>query len=94
MLQLKKMLGEHQIVQSEMMPYLTKNHEWQATLEEMYGYLKNKEGGWDVLIKWQGLPRNEATWEKYEIQQLFPEFHLEDKVNLEKECNDRPFNIH
>ncbi|KAA0037029.1 transposon Tf2-1 polyprotein isoform X1 [Cucumis melo var. makuwa] len=59
--------------------------------EEAYGYLKNKIARWDVLIKWKGLSRNEATWEDYdEIQQQFPKFHLEDKVNLEKGCNDRP----
>ena len=88
--QLKKMLGEHNETQQDI-PYITENHEWRAILVEVYGYLKNKMGGWDVLISWKGLPRHEATREAYdEIQQLFPEFHLEDKVNLERECNDRP----
>ncbi|KAA0034981.1 Transposon Tf2-9 polyprotein [Cucumis melo var. makuwa] len=58
--------------------------------EEICGYQKNKVAGWDVLVKWKGLPRKETTWEDYdEIQQRYPELHLEDTVNLEKGCNDR-----
>ena len=73
------------------MPYMTEIHEWRAVPDEIHGYLKNKTGGWDVLISWKGLPRHGATWEDYEeMQRLFPEFHLEYKVNLEKEFNDRP----
>lgn len=89
-LQLKKVLGEHSEVQQDI-PYMPKNHEWKAISGEVYGYLKNKVGRWDVLVSWKGLPRHEATWEAYdEIQQLFPEFHLKYKVNLEREFNDRP----
>ncbi|KAA0042929.1 transposon Tf2-1 polyprotein isoform X1 [Cucumis melo var. makuwa] len=81
--------GEHQTESAET-PYLIENHEWRADPEEVYGCMKNKIVGWDVLIKWKGLSRNEATWEDYdEIQHKFPQLHLEDKVNLE-ECNDRP----
>ena len=44
-----------------------------------------------MLVQWKGLPQHEATWELYEdLKQRFPDFHLEDKVNLEKESNDRP----
>ena len=51
---------------------------------------KNKAGDWDVLVQWKGLPQHEATWELYEeLKQRFPDFHLEDKVNLE-ESNVRP----
>lgn len=36
-----------------------------------------------VLIKWEGLPTFEATWEDVEmIKERFPTFHLKDKVNL------------
>ena len=75
------------------MPYMTETHEWRAVTDDIYGYLKNNTGGWDVLISWKGLPRHEGTWEDYEeMQRLFPDFHLElrGKVNLEKECNDKP----
>ena len=35
------------------------------------------------MIKWKGLPVYEATWEaKQLLNQRFPTFHLEDKVNL------------
>ena len=38
---------------------------------------------------------HEAIWEDYEdMNRRFPEFHLENKVNLEKECNDKPSIIH
>lgn len=42
----------------------------------------------EVLIKWTGLPLFEATWEDGEmLAQRFPEFHLEDKVNLQRGSN-------
>ena len=87
--QLKKVVGLHKENRDDI-PCLTENHEWRAIPEEVYGYLKNKARGWDVLISWKGLPQHEATWELYEdMQHRFPDFHLEDKVNLE-ERNDRP----
>ena len=37
----------------------------------------------EVLIKWKKLPEFEATWELFSvIQEQFPCFHLEDKVQL------------
>ena len=43
------------------------------------------------MLCWEGLPRHEATWESYEeMQQLCPDLHLENKVNLETGSNDRP----
>ena len=57
-----------------MLLYLTENYEWIAKSEEMYEYTQNKQGEWKVLIKWQGLPPQEATWEKYDdFQALFPD---------------------
>lgn len=91
--QLKTSKGECQQIQTDMI-YLTDNHKWQAEPKESCGYLKKKGNSWKVLIQWKGLPKHEATWEDYdEIQQRYPQFHLEDKVNIE-ECNDRPSTIH
>ena len=36
-----------------------------------------------VLVQWKGLPEYESTWElAHLILQRFPEFQLEDKLNL------------
>ncbi|KAA0050812.1 transposon Tf2-1 polyprotein isoform X1 [Cucumis melo var. makuwa] len=71
------------------------NHEWIAVPDEVFGYRKDNKQNWEILISWKGLPRHEATWEKYDdFQQSFPDFHLEDEVNLEQECNVRPPIIH
>ena len=64
--QLKKMVGDHQLVQTDMLPYVTETHEWKSIPEEISGYSKNKRGSCEVLIKWQGLPPHEATWEDYD----------------------------
>ena len=40
------MLGNHQVEPTDM-PYMIETHEWRAVLDETYGYLKNKSGGWD-----------------------------------------------
>ena len=58
--------------------------------EEVLDYQKNKAGQWEILISWEGLPRHEATWEAYdEMQRLYPDLRLEDKVNLERGSNVR-----
>ena len=70
---------------------MSENHEWKAVPEEIFGYKKNDAGAWEVLISLKGLPRREATWEIYDdFPQSFPDFHLEDKVDLERECNIKP----
>lgn len=74
---------------------MTENHEWIAVPDEVYGYQKNDEGSWKVLMNWKGLSSHEATWENYDdFEPSFPDFHLEDKVELEGECNVRPPIIH
>ncbi|KAA0065905.1 transposon Tf2-1 polyprotein isoform X1 [Cucumis melo var. makuwa] len=73
-------------------PYLTETHEWMTQPEEVYGYRKNlKTMDWEVLISWKGLPPHEATWEVCDdFKQQFPDFHLEDKVDLEEESSVKP----
>ncbi|KAA0064012.1 putative mitochondrial protein [Cucumis melo var. makuwa] len=57
-----------------------------AKPKKILGYQKNKAGSREVLLCWKGLPRHEVTWESYEdMERLYLEFHLEDKVNLEGE---------
>ncbi|KAA0045137.1 ty3-gypsy retroelement transposase [Cucumis melo var. makuwa] len=60
--------------------------------EEVYGYRKNPNTkDWEVLISWKGLPPHEATWEDYnDFKHQFPDFHLEDKVDLEEESSVKP----
>ena len=42
---------------------------------------KNDKWHEEVLIQWQGLTYQEATWESYaDIQTQYPTFNLEDKV--------------
>ena len=37
----------------------------------------------EVLIHWQNLPGQEATWEEFtKLNSNFPSFHLEDKVKV------------
>jgi Chromo (CHRromatin Organisation MOdifier) domain len=39
----------------------------------------------EILVKWSNLDDEEATWEDYEyIRNHFPNFKLEDKLNLEE----------
>ncbi|KAA0067390.1 Retrotransposable element Tf2 [Cucumis melo var. makuwa] len=88
--QLKKFLGDKAALQPTIQ-YVNENLEWQAQSEETLGYQKNKAGSWEVLIHWKELPEHEASWESYEeMHQLYPNFHLEDKVNLEGGSNVRP----
>ena len=46
---------------------------------------KNLQAATQLLIHWAGLTPTEATWEfADEIALRFPQFDLEDKVNLKK----------
>ena len=88
--QLKKAFGECKD-NEEWIRFLTENNEWIVVPEEIYGYQKNRKGVWEVLISWKGSPRHEANWENYDdFLQSFPDFHLEDKVKLDREYNVRP----
>ncbi|KAA0037053.1 ty3-gypsy retrotransposon protein [Cucumis melo var. makuwa] len=59
---------------------------------KLYGYCKNQATKeWEVLVSRKGLPPHEASWEVCaDLKHQFPEFHLEDKVDLEEESNARP----
>ncbi|XLU98983.1 hypothetical protein S245_013323, partial [Arachis hypogaea] len=48
-------------------------------------------GRWQeqVLIKWQGMPEEDALWEAYEnMKQQYPNFHLEGKFGFNGESID------
>jgi len=54
--------------------------------EKVLAVRRNNEDQLQILIKWRDLPEFENSWElASEIQQVFPSFHLEDKVLLEGE---------
>lgn len=92
--QLKKAFGEC-AKKEELVPYMTEHHKWLAIPDEVYGYQQKEKGVWEVLVSWKGLPSHEATWENYDdFHQSFPDYHLEDKVQLNWECNVRPPIIH
>ena len=83
--QLKKLVGPHENLQPTIQ-YINEKFEWKSVPEDVLEYRQNKTKQWEVLIKWEGLPQLEATWESYEeMQRLYPALHLEDKVNLKGE---------
>ncbi|KAA0056338.1 ty3-gypsy retrotransposon protein [Cucumis melo var. makuwa] len=57
----------------------------------MRTWSQNDQGFLMNVELWKELPPHEATWENCDdFVQQFPNFHLEDKVILEEECNVRP----
>lgn len=43
----------------------------------------NEGGQLEIVVKWNQLPDFESSWEEVSvITEHFPQFHLEDKVNL------------
>ena len=88
--QLKKLIGEHINVQPTIQQ-LNENFEWETMPVEATDYRKTKTGSWEVIVSWEGLLSHEATREEYEEMQCrYPNFHLEDKVDLEGRNNVRP----
>ena len=88
--QLKKALKSSAIAQP--LPLgLTEDMELQVQPEFVVAARSTSEGKKQLLVHWQGLPEHEDTWEDLEdFQVQFPNFHLEDKVWLEGEGDDRP----
>ncbi|XP_048627868.1 uncharacterized protein LOC125596911 [Brassica napus] len=81
--QLKKLEGE--VVDSvSIPPQLTEEGEMIAEPEAILGTRKNVISGQEeVLIKWKGLPAFDSSWEwSNVIRAQYPNFDLEDKVNL------------
>ncbi|GJR17892.1 ty3-gypsy retrotransposon protein [Tanacetum coccineum] len=87
--QLKKVIGD-QIAIPTIPSGLNEEMEMLLQPEEVLGTRMDSRGKHEVLIRWKDLPGYEATWEPLEnIQQQFPEFHLEDKVILWEGGSDR-----
>jgi len=43
-----------------------------------------RRGAWRLLVKWQGLPEDDATWELLEdFKALYPDVQLEDELFAE-----------
>lgn len=91
---LKKRVSDDEPVSVELPP-LRKNglfHLEPATLASNHRVQKGTKTVTEVLIQWEHLPREEATWEEYEqIQSSFPDFvmNLEDKVLSHRGSIDR-----
>ncbi|KAL4567338.1 hypothetical protein LXL04_022921 [Taraxacum kok-saghyz] len=83
--QLKLSVGDH-TVSHDLPLQLQEDLELTVEPEELLGVRMRAVGveeRQEVLIKWQSLPIEEATWEEYlNISHLFPSFHLEDKVAI------------
>jgi hypothetical protein len=40
-----------------------------------------RRGAWHILVKWQGLPEDDATWEPLDdFKTLYPDVQLEDEL--------------
>ena len=80
---LKKCVSQN--VQAQPLPAaLSEGWELQVQPEKVLAVRTNSADQLEVLIKWQALPDFENSWEiAADIQQLFPSFHLEDKVDFE-----------
>ncbi|CAA0819827.1 Unknown protein, partial [Striga hermonthica] len=89
--QLKRSLGEAQKYCEEL-PTTATDGRAIIRPKQAIEYRKVKRAGryrWEVLVDWEELPPEEATWEDLEeIRGQFPNFILEDKESLEGDGND------
>ena len=80
---MKRALENHQ-AQEELPPDLEHQAElyFPVQILKIREVQKQHEVERQVLIRWHGKSEEEATWENVDvIQNLFPEFNLEDKVH-------------
>ena len=86
--QLKKSLSPYVTV--HLFPkMLTSEVEMQVIPEAVIKKRRMTDGSMEVLVKWQGLPESNNTWEVLEnMKQQFPLFILEDKVLPDEGGND------
>lgn len=90
---LKKKVGEDITTQNQLPPIFYSG-ELHLNPEKILAWRIVKRGNHiitKILVKWHGCEEADATWEGYhQLQQRFPDLHLEDKV-LEEEgyvmCN-------
>lgn len=89
--QLKRRLGPEIDVYSKL-PAVNTDGNLVLRPKRAVEYRQIKRGGrwrWEVMIEWETLPIEEATWEILDImKERYPEFGLEDKAALEGDGND------
>ena len=89
---LKKRVGNPSLISSDLPAFDTEgNLLIRPIIDLRYRNWKKGRGMtkvWQVLVQWQGVPTEEATWEDYdEMVERFPDFFLEDKGILEERGN-------
>ncbi|XP_025982623.1 uncharacterized protein [Glycine max] len=79
---LKKAIGDS--FQSQPLPpMLSEDQKLQAYPDSILDIRELQPGNVEVLIQWQNPPPNENSWESVaKLQEVFPTYHLEDKVSL------------
>ncbi|GJU83584.1 ty3-gypsy retrotransposon protein [Tanacetum coccineum] len=86
---LKAIIRDH-VAESEFPVGLTKDMAVVFKPEEVTG-TREGSGGLEVLVMWEGLTRDEASWERADLlSKQFLAFHLEDKVNFQRGVMIRP----
>lgn len=87
--QLKKAIGDS-ITATALPLQLTSEGVLVAKPEAVWNSRVHPQSGQqEVLIKWKDLPSFDCTWEKKEqMEKLYPELDLEDKVSFNESSND------
>lgn len=78
------------------LPKLNDEFEMHVVPKAILGRRWNLEGGREErLVKWEDQPKVDATWvERKVLEEQFPAFHLEDKVDVQEGGTVRPPIIH